>query len=240
MASTFNPSFDIQAIQAKLQSQFSDLDPRDPSAWPSLPRYGLLLATALAVIAVLWFVWLSSAQEMLQEEQAREVRLRENYKTKLTKAVNLDVLKKQREQVQQYVTQLEKQLPSKAEMDAIKARFRDIAARPIAKVVEARARKKRRIGVAMEKAKKTATGIMESEEMGGRAKAKAVAKAYRQAEAKKVGSKYVVSGASGKKTGPKGAAGKRGGKTKVVDPRLKKDKRAIKRKEKSKKGGRRR
>jgi len=133
------------------------------------------------------------------------------------------------------------QLPvSKAEMDAIKARFRDIAARPIAKVVEARARKKRRIGVAMEKAKKTATGIMESEEMGGRAKAKAVAKAYRQAEAKKVGSKYVVSGASGKKTGPKGAAGKRGGKTKVVDPRLKKDKRAIKRKEKSKKGGRRR
>ena len=29
-------------------------------------------------------------------------------------AVNLDALKKQREQVQQYVTQLEKQLPSKA------------------------------------------------------------------------------------------------------------------------------
>ncbi|MDQ6881136.1 MAG: type 4a pilus biogenesis protein PilO, partial [Pseudomonadota bacterium] len=34
-------------------------------------------------------------------------------------AVNLDALKKQREQVQQYVTQLEKQLPSKAEMDAL-------------------------------------------------------------------------------------------------------------------------
>jgi Tfp pilus assembly protein PilO len=44
--------------------------------------------------------------------------LREEYKTKLAKAVNLDALKKQREQVQQYVTQLEKQLPSKAEMDA--------------------------------------------------------------------------------------------------------------------------
>ena len=45
--------------------------------------------------------------------------MRVDYKTKLTKAVNLDVLKKQREQVQQYVTQLEKQLPSKAEMDAL-------------------------------------------------------------------------------------------------------------------------
>ncbi len=42
-----------------------------------------------------------------------------DFKEKLTKAVNLDVLKKQREQVQQYVTQLEKQLPSKAEMDAL-------------------------------------------------------------------------------------------------------------------------
>jgi type IV pilus assembly protein PilO len=43
----------------------------------------------------------------------------EDYQKKLTQAVNLDALRKQREQVQQYVTQLEKQLPSKAEMDAL-------------------------------------------------------------------------------------------------------------------------
>ena len=119
MASKSLPSFDFQAFQAKLQSQFSELDPRDPSAWPSLPRYGLFLLTALLVITVLWFLWLSGSQDELQAEQAKEVKLREDYKTKLTKAVNLDVLKKQREQVQQYVTQLEKQLPSKAEMDAL-------------------------------------------------------------------------------------------------------------------------
>ena len=111
------------------------------------------------------------------------------------------------------------QLPiTKAQVEAIKARFRDIAARPIHKVAEARARKKRRLGVAMDKAKKTASNIMETEEMGARAKAKAVAKAYRQAEAKKVGAKYVVSGANGSKRGPKGAAAKRGGKTRLVDP----------------------
>jgi type IV pilus assembly protein PilO len=45
--------------------------------------------------------------------------LREDYKKKLAQAVNLEALRKQREQVQQYVTQLEKQLPSKAEMDAL-------------------------------------------------------------------------------------------------------------------------
>jgi type IV pilus assembly protein PilO len=119
MASKSLSSFDFQAFQAKLQSQFSELDPRDPSAWPPLPRYGLFLVTALVVIIVLWFLWLSGSQDELQSEQAKEVKLREDYRTKLTKAVNLEVLKKQREQVQQYVTQLEKQLPSKAEMDAL-------------------------------------------------------------------------------------------------------------------------
>jgi type IV pilus assembly protein PilO len=73
----------------------------------------------VAVVVALWFAWLSGSDELLQQEREKEVKLRADYKTKLTKAVNLDVLKKQREQVQQYVTQLEKQLPSKAEMDAL-------------------------------------------------------------------------------------------------------------------------
>lgn len=119
MASKPLPTFDFQAFLEKLKSQFLDLDPRDPSAWPSLPRYGLFVVTTLAVITILWFTWLNGSQDFLEEEQAKEVKLREDYKIKLTKAVNLDVLKKQREQVQQYVTQLEKQLPSKAEMDAL-------------------------------------------------------------------------------------------------------------------------
>lgn len=119
MATKSLPSIDFQALQANLNSQFKDLDPRDPSAWPSVPRYGLFLFTAVAVIVVLWFLWLSGVQESLEQEQAKELQLRDDYKIKLAKAVNLDVLKKQREQVQQYVTQLEKQLPSKAEMDAL-------------------------------------------------------------------------------------------------------------------------
>jgi len=45
--------------------------------------------------------------------------LRADYSKKLLKAVSLDGLKQQREQVQQYVIQLEKQLPSKSEMAAL-------------------------------------------------------------------------------------------------------------------------
>ncbi|MDZ7891269.1 MAG: type 4a pilus biogenesis protein PilO [Rhodoferax sp.] len=119
MAKNLNLSINFADLQEKLTSQFRDLDPKDPSLWPSIPRYLLLVAAASFVVGLLWFAWLSGSQETLQAEQDKEIVLREDYKKKLTKAVNLDVLRKQREQVQQYVTQLEKQLPSKAEMDAL-------------------------------------------------------------------------------------------------------------------------
>ena len=112
-------NIDFPALQEKLVGQFRGLDPKDPSLWPALPRFAALLAIVVVVVVGLWFAWLNSSQAELEAEQAKEVVLRDDYKVKLVKAVNLDALKKQREQVLQYVTQLEKQLPSKAEMDAL-------------------------------------------------------------------------------------------------------------------------
>jgi type IV pilus assembly protein PilO len=119
MAKTSKMNVDFSAIQNNLKAQFSGLDPNDPPSWPALPRYLLCVGVTVLVVVALWFVWLSSSDEELTAEQAKEVQLREDYKKKLVQAVNLEALKKQREQVQQYVTQLEKQLPSKAEMDAL-------------------------------------------------------------------------------------------------------------------------
>lgn len=119
MAKTSLPSVDFPAMQEKVVSQFRNLDPKDPSVWPAVPRYALFLLVCGLVVAGLWFAWLTNSEAELVTEQAKEVKLREDYKGKLTKAVNLEALKKQREQVLQYVTQLEKQLPSKAEMDAL-------------------------------------------------------------------------------------------------------------------------
>jgi len=119
MATLPKPSVDFAEIQSNWKTQFSGLDPNDPSSWPALPRYLLLLAVTVLVVVALWFLWLSASNDELIAEKAKEVQLREDYKKKLTQAINLDALKKQREQVQQYVTQLEKQLPSKAEMDAL-------------------------------------------------------------------------------------------------------------------------
>ena len=119
MASKSLPKFDFPALQQKLLGQFRGLDSKDPSTWPALPRYVLFVVVAALVVVGLWFAWLNTSADELEAEQGKEVKLREEYKIKLGKAVNLEALIKQREQVQQYVTQLEKQLPSKAEMDAL-------------------------------------------------------------------------------------------------------------------------
>lgn len=119
MAKTPSVSVDLKLVQEKLRNQFSGLDPNDPSQWPALPRNLLFVVVCAAVIVGLWFAWLKTVDEELIAEQAREQTLREDYRKKLVQAVNLDALKKQLEQVQQYVAQLEKQLPSRAEMDAL-------------------------------------------------------------------------------------------------------------------------
>jgi type IV pilus assembly protein PilO len=119
MAKTPKIKTDFAALGERVSAQFRGLNPNDPSTWPALPRYGLCALVTIAVVAGLWFAWLNASDDELKAEQAKELTLREDYKKKLVQAVNLDALKKQREQVQQYVTQLEKQLPSKAEMDAL-------------------------------------------------------------------------------------------------------------------------
>jgi len=119
MAKSLNVSFDIKSWVETVSNQFRNLDSKDPSSWPQLPRQTLFSAVALAFVVFLWFVWLTDSRDELTTAQNQELKLREEYQSKLAKAVNLDALKKQREQVQQYVTQLEKQLPSKAEMDAL-------------------------------------------------------------------------------------------------------------------------
>lgn len=119
MAKKQAPKVDLKDLQTQLQRQFTNLDTKDPSLWPPLPRYLLCIFLAVGVAVALWFAKLTDYEMELETERATEVTLRQDYQTKLQKAVSLELLKKQREQIQQYVIQLEKQLPSKAEMAAL-------------------------------------------------------------------------------------------------------------------------
>jgi type IV pilus assembly protein PilO len=102
-----------------LGGQFQGLDFREPSAWPVIPRYALLLAVAAIVLAILWVFWLNGLKDDLSAARDRETKLRQDYTAKLQKAVVLNDLKDQKKTVAQYVDSLEKQLPGKSEMDAL-------------------------------------------------------------------------------------------------------------------------
>jgi type IV pilus assembly protein PilO len=119
MLSKSSKNIDVAELGQKIARQFQGLNKDDPGSWPALPRYLTYAVITSLVIGLLWYVWLGSSNEELIAEETKEISLREEYKNKLAQAANLEALKKQREQVLVYVTQLEKQLPSKAEMDAL-------------------------------------------------------------------------------------------------------------------------
>lgn len=113
------PRIDVGAALSRGAAQFRDLNPKEPGQWPILPKIALCIAVIIGVVGLGWVAVLSDADKTLETVRAKEPKLKDDYRSKLAQAVNLNELKKQKEQVQEYVTQLEKQLPGKAEMDAL-------------------------------------------------------------------------------------------------------------------------
>lgn len=103
----------------QLSRQFRGLNTRDPGTWPLVPRITAVLGLFAVIILAGWYFYWTGQIQTLEADRAEELKLKEQYQSKLRQAINLDVLKKQREEVSIYVQALEKQLPSKAEMDAL-------------------------------------------------------------------------------------------------------------------------
>ena len=111
--------FELSSLFDNAASQFRNLNTREPGQWPRLPKLAAWVAVAAAVVAAAWFAILSSATDDLEAVRLREPNLKDQYRNRLAQAVNLNELRKQKLQVQEFVTQLEKQLPGKADMDAL-------------------------------------------------------------------------------------------------------------------------
>jgi type IV pilus assembly protein PilO len=112
-------SFDLNSLFEQGASQFRDLNMQQPGQWPVLPKVVAFAAVALVAVVLGWFAIVSDKNTELDTERNREPALKQDYRAKLGQAVNLGELRKQKLQVEEYVTQLEKQLPGKAEMDAL-------------------------------------------------------------------------------------------------------------------------
>nr|WP_295079674.1 type 4a pilus biogenesis protein PilO [uncultured Roseateles sp.] len=118
-AKSINLKFDPSAAFESIADQFRGLNPNEPGQWPLMPKLASFLAVVLLVCVLGWVFMLADVQAGLDAERDREPILKSDYRGKLAQAVNLPELRKQKSQVEEYVTQLEKQLPGKAEMDAL-------------------------------------------------------------------------------------------------------------------------
>lgn len=113
------PSLSMRLDTERIAAQFRNLQGRHPAQWPPLPRAGLLLALFATILALGWAVHWHGLLEDLELRRDQESQLKAQHRDKLQQAVNLDALRTQKERVRQYVAQLEKQLPSRAELDAL-------------------------------------------------------------------------------------------------------------------------
>ena len=102
-----------------LADDFRKLSPNAVGAWPLLPRVAVLLGLFVAILAAgWWFVW-NDQLGVLEERRLEEGRLREEFVTKKTQAVNLELYKQQMNEIDRSFGALLKQLPNKAEIESL-------------------------------------------------------------------------------------------------------------------------
>jgi type IV pilus assembly protein PilO len=95
------------------------LNIRDVGNWPMVPKVVVLGLIFLAIVAAGALLDWKDQYETLDRVQMEEQKLREQYKEKKAKAVNFDLYVQQLKEIEQSFGALLKQLPNKAEMDAL-------------------------------------------------------------------------------------------------------------------------
>lgn len=109
----------LKEFSESISLQFRDLNGVHPGLWPIAPRILSAIGSIVLVIILGWYFYWSGQIEELDAGQQEEQKLKESFKQKMQQAISLDALKEQRKLVLQYVATMEKQLPSKSEMDAL-------------------------------------------------------------------------------------------------------------------------
>jgi type IV pilus assembly protein PilO len=92
---------------------------RDPGSWGALPMIVVLLAILIALPVAGYFLIWSDQLDSLERGRADEEKLKQDYLNKKKQAVNLDLHKQQLREIDTQFGALLKQLPNKAQMDAL-------------------------------------------------------------------------------------------------------------------------
>ena len=103
-----------------LLEELRSLDPRDPGRWPLPVLAGAvaLAFLAVALVGIYLLVWNGQRPE-LQRRLDEEQQLRQQFRDKHAKAVNLDIYKQQLKDIERSFGALLRQLPGKTEVPSL-------------------------------------------------------------------------------------------------------------------------
>ncbi len=97
-------------------SDLRNLDRNNVGGWPKSIKI-FFISLVFAIIAFLgWYTYVSNQQDDLAAAAAKEESLKQEFTQKQAKAVNLEALQQQLNEMQDMLRQLLRQLPSKTEM----------------------------------------------------------------------------------------------------------------------------
>lgn len=95
------------------------LNPNDPGGWPWPVKIGALVLLLLVIVGAGAYLDWKDQWETLETRHAEEGKLKETFLAKKKEAVNLDIYKLQLKEIEETFGAMLKQLPNKAEMDAL-------------------------------------------------------------------------------------------------------------------------
>ncbi|MEI6719511.1 MAG: type 4a pilus biogenesis protein PilO [Betaproteobacteria bacterium] len=98
---------------------FKYLDPKDPGTWPAVPKLVALIAILAGILVGAFFLDTQGQIDELEAGKTQEAKLKEDYINKKKQSVNLDLHKQQLREIDQSFGALLKQLPNRAQMDAL-------------------------------------------------------------------------------------------------------------------------
>ena len=103
----------------KFLDQFRNLNPKDPGAWPPLPKAMLLIGMLVGIVVLGYFLDWQEQMESLDAGRQQEVKLKDEYVMKAQQAINLDLYRQQLREIDSSFGALLRQLPNRSQMDAL-------------------------------------------------------------------------------------------------------------------------
>jgi type IV pilus assembly protein PilO len=100
-----------------LVDELRSLDPQDPGRWPLPIRIGAVAIWFIVLaIVLIYFLVVNQKKPDLERAESEEITLRDEFKAKHAKAVNLEVYKTQLKDIERSFGALLRQLPGKTEV----------------------------------------------------------------------------------------------------------------------------